>query len=190
MCARLVDMGATLVDIDIPELHRLQLAHVVTIASEIAASQLAQMPAHRRDYSLSVRMILALVEGLTGSDYVQAQRIRGLFAERFERLFAQVDVIVTPTSACTAPRYRADSLALGESDILLIDKVMRFVRPGNFLGHPAISFPAGDDDNGLPIGFQVMGKPWDEALLLRMARLAEKDTVRRAPQFHRALMRA
>ena len=76
----------------------------------------------------------------------------------------------------------------GESDLTLLDKVIRYVRPANVTGYPAISFPAGYDDAGLPVGFMAMGRPWEESLLLRLAVASEDDVVRTAPRFHRRLL--
>jgi aspartyl-tRNA(Asn)/glutamyl-tRNA(Gln) amidotransferase subunit A len=59
--------------------------------------------------------------------------------------------------------------------------MMRFVFPGNLTGLPAISFPAGYDGRGLPIGMQAMGRHWEENLLLRVAYTAERAMQRRTP---------
>jgi Asp-tRNA(Asn)/Glu-tRNA(Gln) amidotransferase A subunit family amidase len=176
------------VEIDIPDLELLNLAHVVTITSEMHAAQTPHLAAHRDDYGRNAQLILTLTEALSGSDYVQAQRVRALCQARFAEVLARVDVIVTPTSAVTAPPVPRDALPRGESDIALIDALMRFVCPGNFLGLPSISFPAGYDAQGLPVGFMATGRAWDEALLLRLAHAAERMVERRAPAFHRSLL--
>lgn len=180
--------GASVVEIEIPELHRLQQAHLVTIASEMVAGQRATLVTRRRDFGLPVRLLLALAERFTAADYVHAQRVRGLFTRRFAALYETVDVIATPTSAMTAPAYHADALPLGDSDLPTLDKVMRYVRPGNLLGLPSISVPCGYDPGGLPIGFMLTGRAWEEARLLRMARVVELQVERRAPQVHRRLL--
>ncbi len=184
----LKDAGATVVDFEVPELQRMQNAHLVTIASEMLAGQRATLATRRRDYSLPVRLILALAERFTAADYVHAQRIRALFTERFAAVFQRVDVIATPTCALTAQPYAKDALPHGVSDLPTLDKTMRYVRLGNLLGLPSISAPAGYDQGGLPIGFMLTGRAWDEALLLRMAQVVERHVERRAPKFHRRLL--
>ncbi|OGQ21708.1 MAG: hypothetical protein A2138_21010 [Deltaproteobacteria bacterium RBG_16_71_12] len=184
----LTDAGAAVVDFEMPELQRMQNAHLVTIASEMLAGQRATLAHRRRDYSLPVRLIFALAERFTAADYVHAQRLRGLFTERFAAVYEKVDVIATPTCALTAQRYAKDLLPHGVSDLPTLDKTMRYVRLGNFLGLPSISVPVGYDDGGLPIGLMLTGRAWDEALLLRLAHVAERRTERRAPRFHRRLL--
>jgi Asp-tRNA(Asn)/Glu-tRNA(Gln) amidotransferase A subunit family amidase len=191
-CRRLVDglvsQGATLIEIDIPDLESLQLGHLVTITSEMLASQRRHLGTHAKHYGRNVQLILSLASGLDSSDYVQAQRARALAHERFREVLTRVDAIMTPASAVTAPRLRPDALPYGESDITLVDALMRFVRPGNFLGLPSISFPAGYDAQGLPIGLMATGRFWQESTLLRLARAAEALVERRPPQFHRRLL--
>jgi aspartyl-tRNA(Asn)/glutamyl-tRNA(Gln) amidotransferase subunit A len=65
---------------------------------------------------------------------------------------------------------------------------MRYVFPGNLTGLPALTFPVGYDAAGLPIGMQAMGRHWDEATLLRIARVAEQAVTRRRPGVFFALM--
>ena len=70
----------------------------------------------------------------------------------------------------------------GESDLDLTSALMRFVFPSNLTGHPAVSFPAGYGEGGAPVGLQAIGRPWDEATLLRLAVGAEALVERRAPE--------
>ncbi|MEZ5584340.1 MAG: amidase family protein [Candidatus Competibacteraceae bacterium] len=106
----------------------------------------------------------------------------------FYRAMQQADMIVTPTTACTAPLIRVDALHEGESDMGLATAIMRFVVPANFAGLPAISFPAGYDAQGLPIGFHAIGRPWEEHHLLRLAGVAERLVERRPAQVNYDLL--
>ncbi|MEK7311568.1 MAG: amidase family protein, partial [Chloroflexota bacterium] len=127
---------------------------------------------------------LAIGRACTSRDYLQAQRIRTRAMAHFANALKQVDVIVTPTTAITAPPIRADVVPSGESDLSVVTEAMRFIIPGNFTGLPAVSFPAGYDSHGLPIGFQAMGKHWHEHTLLRIAHAAEANITRKAPEVH------
>jgi Asp-tRNA(Asn)/Glu-tRNA(Gln) amidotransferase A subunit family amidase len=81
-----------------------------------------------------------------------------------------------------APPISPAALGSGISDLGLATKIMRFVLAPNFTGHPAISFPAGYDLHGLPIGLQAIARPWEEHLLLRLAGVAEATVERMSPQ--------
>ncbi len=179
---QLVARGAKLVEIGIPDLRAAQLAHLVTVASEMATSMAPHMKEHLRDFGLDVRANLALARAFTAGDYVKAQRVRARTMAAFQSVLEKVDVIVTPATGVTAPAIRADVLPDGESDLTTLLALMRFVFPSNLTGHPAISFPAGYDPQGLPVGMQLIGRPWHEHVLLRVARAAEPFVERKKPQ--------
>ncbi|XP_024523804.1 fatty acid amide hydrolase [Selaginella moellendorffii] len=88
-------------------------------------------------------------------------------------IFKNADVIVTPTTAATAPSISLDALECGELNYVYGAKLMRYQIAGNFIGLPAISVPVGFDQAGMPIGIQLIGKPWSEATLLRLAYVIE-----------------
>jgi Asp-tRNA(Asn)/Glu-tRNA(Gln) amidotransferase A subunit family amidase len=178
----LEQLGAQVQEIEIRDLDAARIAHLVTIGSEIAAAVDAYYQDHRRDFSLEIRINLALARALTSVDYVKAQRIRTQTIENFERAFEKVDVIVTPSVGLTAPPIRADALPDGDSDLSLLIEIMRFATPANLTGHPAISVPAGYDEEGLPIGIQFIGRAWQEHVLLRLAHAVEQIVERKTPQ--------
>jgi Asp-tRNA(Asn)/Glu-tRNA(Gln) amidotransferase A subunit family amidase len=98
----------------------------------------------------------------------------------FEHALAGCDAVLTPASGNTAPRMDPAGGAI--SDLGRTMETMRFAFLSNLTGHPAISFPAGYDASGLPIGMQAIGKGWSERLLLRLAAFAETIVERRKPQ--------
>lgn len=173
--------GALVTEISIPELSLVRSVHLVTIVSEMATAHQEYYRAHRKDYGFDVRMNLALARRLTGRDYVHAQRLRTRICSYFYDALEDVDAIVTPTTGCTAPPLPDDALATGDSNLTLATRIMLYAQAGNLTGLPAISFPAGYDDAGLPIGFQAMGRPWREDLLLKLAAVAEQSVVRKKP---------
>ena len=125
---------------------------------------------------------MALAEKFTSADYVTAQRIRTRALQDFEKIFETVDVVVSPTTGCTAPTIPEAALKNGISDVGQLMDIMRFAPLGNLLGLPGISVPAGYDQ-GKPIGLQIMGRPWQESTLLRMARVVESSMVKEKPQY-------
>jgi Asp-tRNA(Asn)/Glu-tRNA(Gln) amidotransferase A subunit family amidase len=180
MLRTLSEAGATLKEIVIPELDAIRVAHAVTILSELAAT--TQLYAsHKKEQGDAVRLSLELGRAMTAFDYLQSQRMRTKAIEIFQKVFDEVDVVMTPATAITAPRIPANGTATGWSDLSTDTELMRYVFPGNFTGQPAITFPVGYDDAGLPVGMLAMGRHWEEHLLLRVAYAAEQSTERRLP---------
>jgi Asp-tRNA(Asn)/Glu-tRNA(Gln) amidotransferase A subunit family amidase len=178
----LVERGATLREVEIPELDMMRVAHVVTITGEMAAAMMPYDRDHRRNFGLDARVNLATARSSTASEYVNAQRIRTRAIAAFQRALTDVDAIVTPATGIVAPRIDPSAQPLGESNLSMTTEMMRFAFPSNFTGHPAISFPAGYDAGGLPIGLPAIGRPWGERMLLRIAAVAELIVERQAPR--------
>jgi aspartyl-tRNA(Asn)/glutamyl-tRNA(Gln) amidotransferase subunit A len=118
----------------------------------------------------------ALSAGYYDAYYLRAQKVRALIRGDFDRAFASVDAVVSPTSPTTAFKLGEkmdDPLAMYLSDVYTV--------PANLAGLPGISLPCGFDSKGLPVGLQLIGKPFDEETLLRIARAAEPAEYRIAP---------
>ncbi|HEY5685305.1 MAG TPA: Asp-tRNA(Asn)/Glu-tRNA(Gln) amidotransferase subunit GatA [Acidimicrobiia bacterium] len=111
----------------------------------------------------------ALSAGYYDAFYGQAQKVRTVLQGEFASAYEKVDVLVSPTSPTVAFEMEArtaDPLAMYLSDICNI--------PSNLAGHPAMSVPIGLDDQGLPIGFQVMAPAFGEAQMFRVAAEVER----------------
>jgi Asp-tRNA(Asn)/Glu-tRNA(Gln) amidotransferase A subunit family amidase len=184
----LENAGATIQEITIPNLDLLRLAHLVTIGIEMATSQIPHQNSHGKDYGLDTRLNLALGRGLKSTDYVHAQRHRTDLCRQFKQILEGVDVIATPATGCVAQKIPADALPDGESNLEQLSQIMRFAAPGNLTGLPAISLPVGYASSGLPMGFQMMGRPFEENLLLRLANHLEANLSRSTPQWYRSLL--
>ena len=105
-------------------------------------------------------------ETVTAADYIQRRRDLDEARRSVGRIFADVDVLVTPTTPTPAPAIadlRANPGALRPAEI----KLLRNTRPFNVWGLPAISLPCGFTQSGLPIGLQIAGPHWREDLVLR-----------------------
>ena len=183
MVAEFQKAGAILVEITIPELDAMRVAHAVTILSEMAAC-MENYPEHRNDFADSTRLSLVLGRVTTSHDYIQCQRMRTRALNIFEKVFHDCDVILSPGTALPVPLIPPAADANGWSDLGITTELMRFVFPANFTGHPAISFPVGYDTEGLPLSMHAMGRHWEEALLLRVAYNGEQHVQRRLPKHH------
>lgn len=181
MLQHLVGAGAEVHEVEIPGLNAMRLAHTVTIISDIYSCYAPEL-AHWHELGAATRITLALAHGLTKEDYAKAQQVRTQAIAAFEQALAQVDAIITPAVAVTAPAIPEGGTRYGWSDLGTTVEKMRFVFASNLTGHPAISFPAGYGGGGLPIGMQAIGRYWDERTLLRIACAAEGGMERRRPQ--------
>ncbi len=109
-----------------------------------------------------------LSAGYYDAYYLKAQRVRSLLAYDFDKAFATVDAIVTPTTPTAAFKLGEkvdDPLAMYLADIYTVT--------ANLAGVPGISVPCGKDKDGLPIGVQILGKHFDEPTVLRVAHVVE-----------------
>jgi len=177
---KLASSGAQVKQIIIPGLDTMRVAHAISILSEMAAS-MNNYPEHKKDFGAEVRVSLSLGRVFDAGDYIKAQRIRTRAISAFREILSDVDAIITPAAGITAPEVSLEGAKGGWSDLSSTTEVMRYAFPGNLAGLPAISFPAGYDSIGLPIGMQAMGRWWEEDLLLRIAFNAEKLVERRKP---------
>ena len=112
----------------------------------------------------------ALSAGYYDAYYLKAQKVRTLIRQDFASAFEQVDAIISPTSPVTAFKLgekTEDPLAMYLMDV--------FTLPCNLAGLPGVSLPCGFSASSLPIGLQVLARPFDEALMLRIARAFERE---------------
>jgi len=113
----------------------------------------------------------ALSAGYYDAYYLKAQKVRTLIRRDFEQAFQQVDAIAAPVAPTTAFRlneHTNDPLAMYLEDV--------FTLPANLAGVPAVAFPAGFDGQGMPVGMQLMGRPFEEDVLLRAAHAYQQAT--------------
>lgn len=167
--------GCKIVEIIIPELHEMRTAHIVSIGSESACGLNPDFEDGKRvEFTHDTRTNLALFRSFSASDYVAAQCLRRRLMYYHMEIFKKVDVIITPTTGMTAPLIPPASLSSGETNLQVSGNLMRFVVNANLLGFPAVSVPVGYDKQGLPIGLQIIGRPWCEATILRLAAAVEE----------------
>lgn len=184
-----VAAGAEVVDVPPPDLNVVLWAHTIIILSEMATNMLPHLREDSSRFGLDARTNLAIGQYFQGTDYVHALRHRAKLTREYLELMERVDAIVTPTTATAAPLIPEVSLPAGESDLPLVDALMRFIRIGNLTGFPALAVPAGYDDQELPVSCHFLGRPWEEGLLLRIGAVAEAAIERRRPAHFVSLLR-
>ncbi|KAJ3074806.1 hypothetical protein HDU98_010161 [Podochytrium sp. JEL0797] len=171
----LVRHGAIIVPITIPHLEQIRQAHTITIGSELASSLLSDPTGNSHMMTYSSSLNVTVVESLGVRDYIHAQKLRTHAISTLCNLFTEpngIDLILSPTSAVTAPKLPAD-VRFGWNHQSLFSDVIRYAFLANFAGLPAVTCPVGLDADGLPIGVQFMGEWWSEGTLLGVAKWME-----------------
>ena len=182
MLAEFERLGATIVDVEIPDLDLQRVAHVAIILGEMAAAMTPHYPSRRTEFGLDARANLAIAKSVSAGELITAARVRTWAIAQWRQVLSDVHVVITPSTGQVAPAIDPAAMPLGGSDLAMTTEIMRFAFTANLTGHPAISFPSGYDAAGLPIGMQVIGRPWSERLLFRVAAMAEQLVDRRRPK--------
>jgi len=164
---RAEELGARVIPVRVPDVEALNQVGLVILLSEAAAVHQANL--HRRgDFGADVLALLDQGSLIPAADYVNAQRLRKRFLREFHKLFETIDCLLTPTTPIVAPRIGQTEITL---DGVAHDTRMlttRFVRGFNVLGFPALSIPCGASSEGMPIGLQIIARPFEENLLLAL----------------------
>jgi aspartyl-tRNA(Asn)/glutamyl-tRNA(Gln) amidotransferase subunit A len=161
-------LGAHVVPLRVPDMAALNTAALMVLLAEASALMEPQRE-HRDQFGPDVLALLDQGRLLPATDYINAQRVRRRMAGEFRALWPRVDCLFTPTTPITAPRIGETSTTIdGEAEDVRLAST-RLVRAINAVGLPAVSIPCGTDRHGLPIGLQIIGKPFSEGLILRVA---------------------
>jgi aspartyl-tRNA(Asn)/glutamyl-tRNA(Gln) amidotransferase subunit A len=167
-------MGASTVEVSVPSLRDAPAVQFLTIATEASANHGGLLRTRGRDLGLDVRRRLELGEFIAAPLYVRAQQARRRLIREFADVFRHADLVVMPTLPVVAPSLGAESVAIQGVQKRIQPTLTRFTSPLNLTGLPAISVPCGFDSGGLPVGLQIVGRPFDEATVLRGAFVYEQ----------------
>ncbi len=168
---RAESLGAQIVRVPIPDIDALNSVARVILLVEAAA---ALRPYHHRREEFGVDVLALLDQGrlISGIDYVDAQRLRGVMARKFALIWQQVDCLMTPATPTIAPKIGQTTIQIGTESADVRLATTRFMRGINALGIPALSIPCGHS-HGLPIGLQILGPAFSEAIILRLGAALE-----------------
>ncbi len=168
-------LGARVTPVKVPDIDALNDVGRVILLAE--ASALYQPYFSRReDFGADVLALLDQGQLVPAPDYVNAQRIRKMLVSEFRALFSTIDCLMTPTTPTTAPLIGQKQVELDGEMVDTRLATTRLVRGINVLGFPALSMPCGNSAQALPIGLQLIGRPFEEHLLLALGEALESVT--------------
>ena len=165
----LKDLGATVELVSLSSLQTYHACNMVIMMGEAMAIHEPHLRATPEKYGEIFRDRMMLASVLTAQDYVQATRLRRVLNAELQAQFAHFDVLVTAGGWGPAPR-------IDEMSPLYIFQRPMLTSPFNVTGSPVASVCNGFADSGMPIGMQIIGKPFDEATVLRVADAYETAT--------------
>jgi aspartyl-tRNA(Asn)/glutamyl-tRNA(Gln) amidotransferase subunit A len=169
-------LGAKVVRVDVPSLDHVNDMGMLVTGVEAASYHGTWLRERPQDYSDVVRARLQHGLLYAGVRYVEALRLRARIVDWFlGTVLGRADALLAPVLGTPVPTI-AETDADGDPRTMgIVVRTARNTRPINYLGLPAISVPCGFTGNGLPCGFQLVGRPFAEARLIRWARAYERE---------------
>jgi len=174
--AHLESMGGKVVPVKISDLDGVLDCMLAIAMSEAAVYHQSSLRATPHLFSDETRLLLEAGEMVPATTYINAQRARVAVKAAFREALRDVDVLVTPTQPSTALKAGQSVSRIGSREESVFAVSARFCVPFNISGLPAASIPCGLSTDRLPIGLQIVGKPFDEAAVLRVADAYERNT--------------
>jgi len=169
--------GASIVEVAPPEIELVTNLATVVIAVEAATFHAEWFHTRPQDYSEQVRARIEPGFYHPATRYLQALNLRAPLLAKFgAAVFANVDALLTPVLGMPVPTIAETDVGGSPALAAMLYAMTRNTRPINYLGLPALSVPGGFTANGLPWGFQLVGRPFDEKLLFRFGRAFERAT--------------
>jgi len=167
-------IGARILKVKLPDVEPCLSAWTTLCASEAAAGHAATYPSRATDYGPGFRSFLELGASIRGQDYANAHMVRERFANRFQQLFDQVDVIACPSMpSATLPN---DAMPPDASSLKGPNPLLAFTAPFNMSRNPTLSIPGGPGNGAPPPSLQLVGRLLDEATLIRAGAAYERAT--------------
>ena len=174
----LQEEGAEILDVELPHPTMLTYRNIQRPEATFAHIQSGWFPARSDDYTDATRENLIKGQQVLAIDYLQAQQERRQFSSAARAVMQRVNALVLPT--LPLPAFPVE---LSSQDILIdgvVDNstagLLRLTMPFNLAGLPAISLPCGFSSDGMPIGLQIAGKPFEEVMILRIAHAYQQLT--------------
>jgi aspartyl-tRNA(Asn)/glutamyl-tRNA(Gln) amidotransferase subunit A len=174
--ATLKKEGAEIVSVELPDQRQLQGACQLILAAEAAALHKRWMIERPQDYGAQVLMRLQNGLAVPAVSYLEAMRWRGPALAAYLAAVAGTDAVIAPVAPMPAATIAESDVGNSLNAEAVIQRITRFTRPVNYLGLPALSIPSGFTKTGLPAGLQLIGRSFDEAMLLRIGAAFQRAT--------------
>lgn len=172
-CQRL---GMRVRPVSIPSLPQAPPAAVAIMMPEASAYHARSLQARPQDFGDDVRVFLELGRMVPATVMIAAQRLRARLAAECAAAFEQVDALVVPGLPAPAPRITDSLMTIGSETLDVASALSRNTVPFNLTGLPVVAVPCGRSTEGLPLGLQIAGRPFDEGTVLRIAHAYEQAT--------------
>ncbi len=172
--------GAEIVKVELPDQRQLTAACQLVLATEAAALHKRWMIERPPDYGAQVLMRLQNGLAIPAVSYLEAMRWRGPALSAYLAAVERTDAVIAPVAPMPAATIAESDVGNSPDAEAVIQRITRFTRPINYLGLPSLSIPAGFTKSGLPVGMQIIGRSFDEAMLIRIG-----AAFQRATDFHR-----
>jgi aspartyl-tRNA(Asn)/glutamyl-tRNA(Gln) amidotransferase subunit A len=168
--------GANIVQVELPDQRQLTAACQLVLAVEAAAFHKRWMIERPQDYGPQVLMRLQNGLAIPGVSYLEVMRWRGPALAAHLAAVDGVDAVIAPVAPVAAPTIAESDVGNSPDAESVIQRLTRFTRPINYLGLPSLSIPTGFTRGGLPVGMQLVGRSFDEAMLLRIGAAFQRAT--------------
>ncbi|WP_096153873.1 amidase [Bacillus sp. FJAT-45066] len=168
---KLEQLGAKMVEIEIPELSMSSYANYVITTGEASSYHYERLQEQSEKFADDVRIFFQTGVITNTPQYVRAQQVRRKLTDAFNKVFEKIDILVGPTIPIV-PKPFAENFV--EQNLSVTEKCMPFTSPANNTGTPSLSVPIGLASNGLPVGMQLIGAHFSEKLLLQVGARWEK----------------
>ena len=163
-------LGAHIEKVSFPDMRPAASGNSLIVVSDAATVYAEQFRNSPKEFGDDIRQRLEIGSQVNLVEYIQARRQQVLLRRRFESFFDDFEILIMPTTAVPAPLIEGPD-ALEQASLLT-----RFTAPFNITGLPALSIPCGFTQSGLPVGLQLIARPWREAELLQAAYAYEVAT--------------
>lgn len=171
---QLESLGMELIDVQLPSQDDIVGPAFAIVSAESRTAHAAIWPSRHDEFGTDLQQLLALPA--PGGDLViVALRAIAAYQQAMRRVMTTVDLLVSPTTPIVAPSVGAETVELNGSPVPVINAAIANTMPYNFAHLPAVSVPCGFAD-GLPVGLQLAGGPFDDAKVLRAAHAYEQAT--------------